>query len=233
MQTVIVTLRSQADLGSIPGGDHAARQQGIIRALQAHAAKSQRALLRYLDGEQALGHVGGDISFWVFNGLSVTATPAVIAEIAARADVASVTPDEVPIVPASVLAPAIAAADAPASSVPTEPNIATVNGPAMWSLGFTGQGVVVANLDSGVDAGHPDLAARWRGGSNSWFDPYGQHPVTPTDLSGHGTATMGVIVGGDAGGTSIGMAPGATWIAARIFGFSSFAAASSGVPTKK
>ena len=54
-------------------------------------------------------------------------------------------------------------------------------------------------------------------GPNSWFDPYGQHPTTPLDLTGHGTATMGVMVGGDAGGTSIGMAPGATWIAARIF----------------
>ena len=29
MRTVIVTMRSQADLGAIPGGDHAARQQGI------------------------------------------------------------------------------------------------------------------------------------------------------------------------------------------------------------
>ncbi len=225
MRTVIVTMRGQADLGSIPGGSHAARQQGIIRALQAHAAKSQRALVRYLDGERALGHVAGDTSFWVFNGLSVTATPAVIAEIAARADVASVTPDEVPVVPAGAQSPTSWTTEAPASSAPTEPNIDLINAPAMWSLGFTGQGVVVANLDSGVDASHPDLASRWRGGSNSWFDPYGQHPTTPTDLSGHGTATMGVIVGGDGGGTSIGMAPGATWIAAKIFNDSGTATA--------
>ena len=99
MRTVIVTMRSQADLGAIPGGDHAARRQGIIRALQAHAANSQRALLRYLDGERALGHVAGDISFWVFNGLSVTATEEVIAALAARADVASVTSDATGIVP--------------------------------------------------------------------------------------------------------------------------------------
>ena len=87
----------------------------------------------------------------------------------------------------------------------------------MWSLGDTGRGVVVASLDSGVDVNHPDLGPRWRGGTDSWFDPYGQHPTTPLDLTGHGTATMGVMVGGDAGGTTIGMAPGATWIAARIF----------------
>src|SRR3972149_324648 len=72
-------------------------------------------------------------------------------------------------------------------------------------------------MHTGADVSHPDLVTRWRGGSNSWFDPYGQHPMTPTDLSGHGTWTMGVIVAGDAGGTSIGVAPQASWIAVKIF----------------
>jgi len=72
-------------------------------------------------------------------------------------------------------------------------------------------------MDSGVDLNHPDLSGRWRGGSNSWFDPYGDHPDNPTDLSGHGTWTMGVMVGGDAGGTAIGLAPDAQWIAVKIF----------------
>ena len=54
-------------------------------------------------------------------------------------------------------------------------------------------------------------------GSNSWYDPNGQHPLEPVDVSGHGTGTMGVMVGGDAGGSSIGMAPDAKWIAVKIF----------------
>ena len=162
--------------------------------------------------------------FWIFNGLSVTARPAVLAAIAARPEVASVTVDEVPVVPAGASA-ALAPHGAPGSTAPNEANIVAVNAPAMWARGATGQGVVVASLDTGVDIGHPDLAARWRGGSNSWYDPYGQHVTTPVDLTGHGTATMGIIVGGDAGGTSIGMAPGATWIAARIFNDSGSATA--------
>jgi len=86
----------------------------------------------------------------------------------------------------------------------------------LWQLGFTGLDTVVATLDTGVDASHPDLGPRWRGGANSWFDPNGQH-ASPADNNGHGTQVMGLIVGGDAGGYQIGLAPDATWIAAKIF----------------
>jgi subtilisin family serine protease len=88
-------------------------------------------------------------------------------------------------------------------------------------LGYRGQGIVVANLDTGVDGSHPDLAPKWRGGTNSWFDPYNQHPTIPTDLaggsSGHGTRTMGIMVGGEHNGTGFGVAPEAQWIAAKVF----------------
>ncbi len=239
MTTVIVTMRDQADLGSIPGANHAAGRQGIIRALQAKAAASQRALERYLDDERARGRVAGDTSFWVFNGLSVTATNEVIQTIAARPDVASVTSDVADIVSLAkptpkpspsptpgptptatatpTATPTATATPIPDPSGPPEPNVLMVNAPAMWALGTTGRGIVVASLDSGVDASHPDLGPRWRGGNDSWLDPYGQHPVGPVDMTGHGTATMGVILGGDASGTTIGIAPGATWIAAKIF----------------
>ncbi len=104
----------------------------------------------------------------------------------------------------------------PAASggAPPEPGwgVKEIHAPALWALGHRGAGVVVATLDSGVDGAHPDLTGRWRGGNNSWFDPYGEHP-TPTDLMGHGTGTTGIIVAG--GG--LGVAPEARWIAAKIF----------------
>ena len=202
MLTVIVTLIDQADLSRIPGASRAARQQGVIRALQAKAQASQKQIISYLETQQGHGNVSKFDSLWVFNGLSVTATPGVIEDLAARSDVDKITPDEIDIVSTALNAP--------------QENLTYSNVPPLWDLGITGQGVVIANLDSGVDYTHPDLAAKWRGGSNSWFDPYGQHS-TPYDASGHGTWTMGVLVGEDAGGTNIGVAPGAQWIAAKVF----------------
>ena len=205
MTTVIVTLVDQTDLGQIPGATHAARQQGVIRALQAQANASQQQITASLNAWQNQGKVGQYDSFWVFNGLSVTATQDVIYDLAARSDVWKITADDITILPTFAQ-----------TASPAEANLAIVQAPTLWESGFYGQGIVVANMDSGVDLNHPDLSSRWRGGSNSWFDPHDQNP-TPTDLTGHGTWTMGVMVGADNGGSAIGVAPQAQWIAVKIF----------------
>jgi subtilisin family serine protease len=174
--------------------------------MQATADSAQASIWRQLAGWRAGGEVSKLKRLWVIDGFALTATRSVVDQIAARADVASVTPD------ATIEQPAYQAAPATAP----EPNIDLIGAPTLWQLGYNGKGVVVANLDTGVSLANPDLAASWRGGTDSWFDPYGQHS-TPVDLSGHGTATMGVMVGGSSGGTDIGVAPGAQWIAAKIF----------------
>jgi subtilisin family serine protease len=206
MHTVIVLLKEQARMDAFPDLDRAARLEYLLQTLQADADRAQRDIREWLEGRHAEGQVGQVISFWIFNGLAVTATQDVIWELAERPEVARIEPNEV-----------FQAPDALAVGNPIQPNISLINAPALWDMGFRGQGVVVAIMDTGVDVGHPDLAASWRSGSNSWFDPYGEHPSVPVDLLGHGTQVMGVIVGGDAGGTAIGVAPEAQWIAVKIF----------------
>lgn len=206
MLTVIVTMKDQMDFSQINAQSQVPGRPQLLQGLQQQAEMSQKEIRASLAMGTAEGKVSRVIPLWIINGLSVTAQPGVIRELAVRDDVARITPDEINIVP-----------DARLSSNPPEANIAKINAPALWSMGYYGQGVVVANMDSGVDYTHPDLINRWRGGSNSWYDPYGQHPTTPSDLSGHGTWTMGVMVAGDAGGTSVGVAPQAQWIAVKIF----------------
>jgi len=206
MVTMIVTLKDQLrpDIGALQNLPNL--PQVVIEALQAHARTSQQAISSVLQTYRAQGRVARVIPFWVFNGLSVTATADVVQELAARVDVLSITPDTIDIVPVGTMNLA-----APAG------NISAINTPALWDLGYYGQGVVVANMDTGVDLNHPELSARWRGGSDSWYDPYSQHPTTPTDLNGHGTWTMGVMVASDGSGTTLGVAPLAQWIAVKIF----------------
>ncbi|MFU8874368.1 S8 family serine peptidase [Micromonospora sp. SL4-19] len=210
MVKAIVTLRSQVDPSVIVAPSRRQRPAALVRALRARAAADQTGLLGLLARRRAQGLVADAVPLWVVNAVAVVAQPSVIAELAARPEVREIGPDRTIQAPPPALGSSTAAA-------PAEPNIEAVNAPALWNLGFTGQGTTVATMDTGVDASHPELAATWRGGSNSWYDPNGEHPTVPTDVNGHGTATMGVIVGGAAGGTSIGVAPGAKWIAVKVF----------------
>jgi subtilisin family serine protease len=205
---VIVTLRDQADLSAVQSGDPTLRRKRTIALLKAAAASSARVKANLVAMRAAAGEAVSDLTpFWIFNGFAITASPSVIARLAASPEVLRITPDEIDLAPTG----------APAAAASAAANLSIVQAPALWSLGWRGQGVVVASLDTGVDVNHPDLASSWRGGANSWFDPFDQYPLLPSDANGHGTWTMGVMVGGSTSGTAIGVAPAAKWIAARIF----------------
>jgi len=85
---------------------------------------------------------------------------------------------------------------------------------AQWHLDFLdvaaahemarGEGVVVAVIDTGVDAGHPDLAGKILDGVNLLAD--NADARGHADFDGHGTAMAGIIA---AEGRALGIAPGA------------------------
>ncbi|MEW8322628.1 MAG: Calx-beta domain-containing protein [Candidatus Thiodiazotropha taylori] len=146
-------------------------------------------------------------SLWTINGIALDVPPEMIDEIAALPGVERVTAD----MRLTMNTPEVEDFD-------SEPqwNIEKLNAARLWEREVRGEGVVVGIMDSGVDVNHPDLADRWRGGDNSWFDPYGDQEL-PIDLVGHGTQALGLILAGDESGYQVGMAPEAKWIAARIF----------------
>jgi subtilase family serine protease/subtilisin family serine protease len=218
MVSVIVELADQADPHAAAAGHHDrhARRRAVKDALQDKAARTQGPIRGLLARERAAGRVQRAESLWIVNGLAVTATEPVVRALAARADVREVRPDRLLRRPTP--APASAPASGP-STAPAEWNIDRIRAPEVWAIdpAYTGVGSVVGSFDTGVDGTHPDLAPRYRGNDAiSWFDPYGEH-ASPFDPNGHGTHTTGTMIGGDAGSTSIGVAPGARWIAAKAW----------------
>ena len=91
-------------------------------------------------------------------------------------------------------------------------NIQLIGADRVWEeFGVRGDGIVVGQSDSGVDGNHPLLEKQYRGynGSNdyNWFDPW-DATSSPNDEGGHGTHTLGSILGSN----GIGVAPDAQWI---------------------
>ncbi|MCS7482756.1 S8 family serine peptidase [Umezawaea endophytica] len=80
-------------------------------------------------------------------------------------------------------------------------SVAQIGAPAAWQAGYTGTGVKVAVLDTGVDAEHPDLKGRELVEQNFTEDADNQ------DLVGHGTHVAATIA--SAGAKYRGVAPDA------------------------
>ncbi len=190
----------------------------IITALQDAAAFGQQDLLAWLDTQPASA-VSSVTPFWITSVLAVEATPATLEAIADRSDVALVAPDyEIELIEPTKVQPD---EDGASSSRAPEQGLVAIGAPDVWAMGYTGQGVVVSNMDTGVHGSHEALASRWRGlnplydGHPEWafYDPYTGNHNFPFDSGSHGTHTMGTVCGG-APGDEIGVAPGAEWIAA-------------------
>ncbi len=96
-------------------------------------------------------------------------------------------------------------------------------GAAVGIPGFTGAGVTIALLDTGVDLVHPYLRRALAPGLDV-LDPGGdasarQNPTAPGRPERHGTEMAGLVVGSDGPGGLEGVAPGAMVLPIRVAGW--------------
>ncbi|MFD6415497.1 S8 family serine peptidase [Streptomyces sp. NPDC060194] len=219
-----VVLKDRADLSKArKGRTHAARAKAAVGALRAEAEESQRGLTAFLDREKV-----GHRDYWIANAVQVTGDKGLVQKLAARDDVASVVPsrtyalDDLTVGDGGRIARTRTdAAGTDAADTP-EWGVADIKADQVWSqYGTRGEGIVIADLDSGAQFDHPDLVKQYRGNNGdgtfthdyNFYDPTGQCAPggVPCDNNGHGTHTLGTMVGAK----GVGVAPGATWIAAK------------------
>lgn len=184
--------------------------QFVFQALRKTAERSQPPVLAEMDRRGVVYR-----SFYIANVILVRNGDLPLAlTLAARPDVRRITgnsPYQLPQPTLEAVGP-----DYPAD---IESNITFIHADDAWALGFTGQGTVLAVIDTGLQWDHPAIIGQYRGWDGvtedhdyNWWDATGQYPNEPMDGNGHGTMVTGVMVGDDGVDDQIGVAPGAKTI---------------------
>ncbi len=193
--------------------DRTARGQYVYDRLTKAARDSQGDVRALLD-EEGTSYK----SFWAANAIRVQAgSQALAADLTAQPEVQALYPTFTYKLEEPAKGTDIHAADA------VEWGVANINADDVWSeYGDTGEDIVVGSIDSGVQYDHPALVNQYRGNNGdgtfthdyNWFDASGSCGGAPCDNDGHGTHTMGTMVGDDGAANKVGVAPGAKWITA-------------------
>jgi subtilisin family serine protease len=220
----ILYLSEQADLSD---ADKFLRKtdkgEYVFQQLAQLAVQTQGSILAELDS------LGVDHQpFWIANMIWVRGDLPVLTAMASRDDVARIYAN-----------PKVQMEEPTKDSLTQYPqradtiewNISKVRAPEVWAAGYTGQGITVAGQDTGYEWDHLALKEAYRGWDGAsanhnynWHDAiyeiYGSSCASdglePCDDNGHGTHTMGTMVGDDPShNNQIGMAPGAEWIGCR------------------
>jgi len=213
--TFWVLFRDKADLSAAKGiSSWNARGQYVYDRLGATASSSQ-AGVKALLGVRGVKYN----AFRIVNAIRVlNGDAALAAELARRPEVSRL------VAPQTLSIPKPRQGAGRSVTAAIEWGVQNIRADDVWStFGVRGRGIVVANVDTGVQYNHPALSRQYRGrrpsGINhnyNWWDPSNICAGdVPCDNNDHGTHTMGTMVGDDGGANQIGVAPRAKWIAAK------------------
>ncbi|HET9907408.1 MAG TPA: S8 family serine peptidase [Anaerolineales bacterium] len=204
---LFVILNDQADLSEISQiQDIDERRTAVYQTLTAHANETQAEL------RNTLNSVGVTYTpYYLVNAIEVRGGTLVRLFLSTRPEVDRV-------ISSPRLRPA-SQGESPITNIsdftPTgvQWNVSMIGADKVWEeFGARGEGIVVGQSDSGADLNHPALNETYRGNNEgddyNWLDPWNGQP-SPYDVGGHGTHTLGTVLGQN----GIGIAPDATWFA--------------------
>ena len=244
--SILILLKDQPDVTALEAAISAnygdadaaatvtARRIELYHQLTAHALSSQAELRAWLDA-QGIAYR----AHYIVNMISVMGDAALVATLRQRPDVArldanpqvdTIYAERVPDRPLAMSKWARVLELPEVAASPNTPyGVAATRAPEVWAMGYTGQGIVVASQDTGVQWDHPALEPHYRGAQGdtvdhtyNWLDAIPESGNFdgcagldfPCDDNGHGTHTVGTMLG-TTDVITYGVAPDAEWMGCR------------------
>ena len=231
----LVMLKSQADLSAADALPTKDEKGAYVYQTLTQLAEQDQVELRALLDQLGVPYQ----SFWITNMIWVDGDAQTATALAQSEKVERIY--DAPAIRSALPKPEPASRSAQG----IEWNISKIRVPEVWAMGITGKGTVIAGQDTGYDWDNPLLKAQYRGWNGSiadhaynWHDAVhsnnaqttdgnscGFDSAEPCDDNGHGTHTMGTMLGSDlamsdpawpaGAANATGVAPGAQWIACR------------------
>lgn len=207
-----------------------------IEGIKQRCAEGQIDLMNFLDSIQREGSfVDGEVSvpqvqsiesYWSTNAVSAQVTRSVLDRLLRRSDI--IYAELVRHVDVSELLDTSSATevmkrrvDVVVTNAPPTWSVQRINAPLLWQLGLTGEGILAAVIDTGVNYNHSDLKDHmWDGGASypkHGYD-FDSNDDDPMDSAGHGSCCAGIVAGNGSAGQTTGVAPKATVMALRVGG---------------
>jgi subtilisin family serine protease len=186
----------------------------VVNELKEFSKVTQRNIIMLLSEKELKSAISDIQSSWIVNMITCYASIETIEELSLHPDVLIIGWDNEQFMLPEEKSQAIAE-----STTEITYNITKVQANEVWALGYLGQYVVVAIIDTGVNYNHNDLAG------NLWTHPnypyHGWNFVSnnnnPIDDHGHGTHCAGTVAGQGASGSHTGIAPSAKIMAVKVW----------------
>jgi hypothetical protein len=205
-ERMLVILKEQADVSMAKKiEDYPTRRITVYQNLTIHAQESQANIRGFLEKWRIVY-----TPYYLLNAIETIDNPILRWYLQSRPEVDRIldSPHMRPL-PQNETKPLFQFNENPPDEIPW--NLSMIHVDRVWEeLGVYGDGIIIGQSDSGVQGDHPDLADQYRGAGSqhdyNWFDPW-NHSLAPVDTGGHGTHTLGTILG-----KRTGVAPQAQWI---------------------